>query len=361
MLWGGFVWDDRVITDAGLLHELSGLWRVWFSPNDLKVWEGHYWPMVYTSFWLEHKLWGVHPVGYHVVNVLLHFGNTLLLRRLLGRLGVPGAWVIAAVFAVHPVHVESVAWVIERKDLLSTLFYLAACLTWVRGGAAPRWGSGRYLWTLALFVLGLLCKSIVVTLPAALVLGAWWKQGRVSGADVLRVVPFCLVGVGIAVADVSFFSSEGVRHPGLFVAGTGAHCGARRMVLRGQVVVAGRAGGHLSALGRERDESIGLGVRGGGGDGGGGAVVAAASDRPGAAGGGSVFRGDAGAGAGLCRLRLHAVFFCGGSLSIPGEHWGAWGRWWGRRLPGWPMREAGAWGGGGQRASCCLRSWCWGR
>ncbi len=204
VLWGGFVWDDRVITDAGLLHELSGLWRVWFSPNDLKVWEGHYWPMVYTSFWLEHKLWGVHPVGYHVVNVLLHFGNTLLLRRLLGRLGVPGAWVIAAVFAVHPVHVESVAWVIERKDLLSTLFYLAACLTWVRGGAAPRWGSGRYLWTLALFVLGLLCKSIVVTLPAALVLGAWWKQGRVSGADVLRVVPFCLVGVGIAVADVSF-------------------------------------------------------------------------------------------------------------------------------------------------------------
>ena len=204
MLWGGFVWDDRVITDAGLLHTLSGLWRIWFSPNDLNVWEGHYWPLVYTSFWLEHKLWGLNPLGYHVVNVGLHFVNTVLLWRLLARLAVSGAWVVAAVFAVHPVHVESVAWVIERKDLLSTLFYLAACLTWVRYGAAPRVGTGRYFLTLALFVGGLLSKSIVVTLPAALVLWPWWKQGRVSGADWLRVVPFFVVGLGIVVADVNF-------------------------------------------------------------------------------------------------------------------------------------------------------------
>ena len=204
VLWGGFVWDDRGITESKAIHELSGLWRIWFSPRDALRWEAHYWPVVYTTFWLEHKLWGLNPVGYHVVNVLLHFGNTLLLRRLLGRLAVPGAWVIAAVFAVHPVHVESVAWVIERKDLLSTGFYLAACLTWVRFGAAPRVGSGRYLLTLALFVGGLLCKSIVVTLPAALVLWPWWKQGRVSGADWLRVVPFFAVGLGIVGADVAF-------------------------------------------------------------------------------------------------------------------------------------------------------------
>ena len=208
MLWGGFVWDDRVITDAELLHKLSGLWRIWFSPNDLNVWEGHYWPLVYTSFWLEHKLWGLNPLGYHVVNVVLHFVNTLLLWRLLARLVVPGSWVVAAVFAVHPVHVESVAWVIERKDLLSTLFYLAACLTWVRFGAAPRLGSGRYFLTLALFVWGLLCKSIVVTLPAALLLWSWWKQGRVSGADWLRVVPFFAVGLGIVGADVSFIRAK---------------------------------------------------------------------------------------------------------------------------------------------------------
>ena len=204
VLWGGFVWDDRGITESRAIHELSGLWRIWFSPKDALRWEAHYWPVVYTTFWLEHKLWGLNPVGYHVVNVVLHFVNTVLLRRLLGRLAVPGAWVVAAVFAVHPVHVESVAWVIERKDLLSTGFYLAACLTWVRFGAAPRVGSGRYLLTLVLFVGGLLCKSIVVTLPAALVLWPWWKQGRVSGADWLRVVPFFAVGLGIVGADVAF-------------------------------------------------------------------------------------------------------------------------------------------------------------
>ena len=203
-LWGGFVWDDRGITESKAIHEPSGLWRIWFSPRDVLRWEAHYWPVVYTTFWLEHKLWGVIPLGYHVVNVVLHFVNTVLLRRLLGCLAVSGAWVVAAVFAVHPVHVESVAWVIERKDLLSTLFYLAACLTWVRFGAAPRVGSGRYLLTLALFVGGLLCKSIVVTLPAALVLWPWWKQGRVSGADWLRVVPFFAVGLGIVGADVAF-------------------------------------------------------------------------------------------------------------------------------------------------------------
>ena len=190
VLWGGFVWDDRGIIESKAIHELSGLWRIWFSPRDVLRWEAHYWPLVYTSFWLEHKLWGLNPLGYHVVNVVLHFVNTVLLWRLLARLAVPGSWVVAAVFAVHPVHVESVAWVIERKDLLSTLFYLAACLTWVRFGVAPRLGSGRYFLTLALFVWGLLCKSIVVTLPAALVLWSWWKQGRVSGADWLRVVPF---------------------------------------------------------------------------------------------------------------------------------------------------------------------------
>ena len=203
-LWGGFVWDDRGIIESKAIHELSGLWRIWFSPRDVLRWEAHYWPLVYTSFWLEHKLWGLNPLGYHVVNVVLHFVNTVLLWRLLARLAVPGSWVVAAVFAVHPVHVESVAWVIERKDLLSTLFYLAACLTWVRFGVAPRLGSGRYFLTLVLFVWGLLCKSIVVTLPTALVLWPWWKQGRVSGADWLRVVPFFVVGLGIVVADVSF-------------------------------------------------------------------------------------------------------------------------------------------------------------
>ena len=130
-LWGGFVWDDVIFAEEPVIHAVSGLWSIWASPADIRN-EGHYWPIVYTTFWLEHKLWGSAAIGYHVVNVVLHAVNSLLVWRLAGRLAVPGAWLIAAVFAVHPVHVESVAWIIERKDLLSALFYLTAMLAWMR-------------------------------------------------------------------------------------------------------------------------------------------------------------------------------------------------------------------------------------
>ena len=204
MLWGGFVWDDHSCVTVDPVREVSGLWKIWFSPSDIEG-EAHYWPLVYTTFWLEHKLWGFAPAGYHIVNVLLHGANTLLVWHLLRRLAVPGAWVVAAVFAVHPLHVESVAWVIERKDVLSGLFYLAAVLTWMRFVEQPR--PQRYAWSLALYAAGLLSKSIAITLPAALVIGHWWKQGRVTSTDLLRLVPFCAVGLAIAVGDLSFYRS----------------------------------------------------------------------------------------------------------------------------------------------------------
>ena len=207
MLWGGFVWDDRVITEAPPIREgASGLWQIWFSPGALRMWEGHYWPLVYSTFWLEHKLWGFDPTGYHIVNVVLHFANVLLLWHLLARLPVPGAWIIAAVFAVHPLHVESVAWVIERKDLLSTLFYLAAFSAYIRM-ARDKVG---YVLALGLFVLGMLCKSIVVTLPVALLIYHWWQQGRVPGAEVQRLMPFFAVGLFIAIMDASFYQDNEV-------------------------------------------------------------------------------------------------------------------------------------------------------
>ena len=207
----GFVWDDEAFTEAGAVRELSGLGRIWFSPSEIKD-EGHYWPLVYTTFWLEHKLWGYAPAGYHVVNVLLHLANTLLLWRIARRLPLHGAWPLAALFAVHPLHVESVAWIIERKDLLSGLFYLTAFLAWLRFTEETRPGRGarHYLLALALFALGMLCKSIVVTLPAALLIWHWWKRGRVTGADLLRLAPFVAVGAAMAAADVSFYN---VREP----------------------------------------------------------------------------------------------------------------------------------------------------
>ena len=133
--------------------------------------------------------------------------NTLLVWHLVRRLAVPGAWVVAAVFAVHPLHVESVAWVIERKDVLSGLLYLAAALAWMRFVEQPR--RGWYACSLVLYAAGLLSKSIVVTLPAALLIWHWWKQGRVTSINLLRLVPFCVVGLVITVGDLSFFHSMG--------------------------------------------------------------------------------------------------------------------------------------------------------
>ena len=207
MLWGGFVWDDKILTSSQSVQEWSGLWRLWsgdaYTLDDTI--EGHYWPLVYTTFWLEHKLWGFAPAGYHVVNVLLHLANALLLWHLLRRLAVPGAWVVAAVFAVHPSHVESVSWVVERKDVLSGLFYLTAVLAWMRFVEQPN--PRRYACSLALYAAALLSKSIAITLPAALLIWHWWKQGRVTSSDLLRLVPFGVVGLVITVGDMSFYRS----------------------------------------------------------------------------------------------------------------------------------------------------------
>ena len=206
MLWSGFVWDDIDFVKSEPVRDVSGLGQIWFSPSAIEG-EGHYWPLVYTTFWLEHKLWGFDPTGYHIVNVLLHLTNTLLLWHLVRRLAVPGAWVVAAVFAVHPLHVESVAWVIERKDVLSGLFYLSAALAWMRFVEQPnyRW----YVWSLGLYAAGLLSKSIVITLPVTLLLWHWWQQGRVTSTDLLRLGPFFAVGLVITVGDLSFYWSTG--------------------------------------------------------------------------------------------------------------------------------------------------------
>ena len=302
----GFVWDDRVWMESKGVQEWSGLSRIWFSPGDNKI-EAHYWPIVYTVFWLEHKLWGFAPLGYHIVNLLLHVVNTVLLWRLLLRLGVPGAWVIAAVLAVHPVRVESVAYVMGRKDLLSALFYFAAFLTYLRFVEAPR--SGRYLLALGLFAGALLCKSIAITLPVAVLIAQWWKQNRVTGDDFLRVLPFFFTGLVFAVADLSFSRSiEDLSFDFSFaervlIAAHALWFYAGKLLWPVDLAViyphwAVRA--NIFAWGYVAAAGALVGV----------AVVFSGSDWSRAAGRCAVFCGDAVAGALLYRLWLHAVVFC---------------------------------------------------
>ena len=197
--WAGFVWDDAVLSGAKPLKHLGGLWQIWFEPRSLKEYEGHYWPILYTTFWLEHRLWGLHPLGYHLVNLALHAGVTLLLWKLLRQLAAPGAWLAAAVFAVHPLHVESVVWVMGRKDLLAAGFYIGAALCYLRFIDSRR--RADYLRALGLFLLSLLSKSIAVTFPVALLLWHGWKRGRIIGADFARALPFLLLGLAVTVVD----------------------------------------------------------------------------------------------------------------------------------------------------------------
>ena len=185
-LFGGFVWDDnRYIVEEDQVRLVGGLADIWFMPSSLA--ENHYWPVLYTSFWLEHKLWGFNPFGYRLVNILLHCLNTLLLWRLLVRYAVPGAWLGAALFAVHPVHAEVVAWIITRKDLLATLFCLLAVICWQRYRQRPK--PTTYLALLLLFVAASFSKTVAVTLPALLLLLAWWQQGRIYGKDWRQIAP----------------------------------------------------------------------------------------------------------------------------------------------------------------------------
>jgi len=173
----------------------DGLWRIWFARHDYPP-NVPYYPLTFTTHWLEYRLWGSRPAGYHIVNVVLHAANTLLVWLLLRRLSVPGAFFAALWFAVHPLHVPSVAWLAERKNVLSVFFYLLALLAWLRFVRGPGWKW--YAAALGCFVLGLLSKTIVCTLPAVLVLWIGWR-GRATWRRTLpAVIPFAVVAMVFA-------------------------------------------------------------------------------------------------------------------------------------------------------------------
>ncbi|MCJ7543545.1 MAG: glycosyltransferase family 39 protein, partial [Phycisphaerae bacterium] len=195
-LRNGFIWDDDFyVTDNTNLRSWSGLAAIWTQPTT----SPQYYPLVFTTFWIEHHLWGGHPLGYHLVNVLLHGFSAVILWRLLRRLGVPGAFLAGVVFAIHPVHVESVAWVTERKNVLSGLLYLLAVGAYLRfdppPGARRRWGF--YALAAGLFAGALLSKTVTCTLPAALGLILWWKRPKLSLRDLWPLAPLLLVGAAM--------------------------------------------------------------------------------------------------------------------------------------------------------------------
>ena len=153
-------------------------------------------------FRLERGLWGLHPAGYHVVNILLHAGNALLVWWVLRKLSIRGAWLAAALFALHPVQVESVAWITERKNVLSTALYLLALLSWMRFTDNDRRRWGFYALALSLYLLALFAKTTACTLPAALVLVLWWRRQKLDWRRALQIVPFVLAGLAMGLLAI---------------------------------------------------------------------------------------------------------------------------------------------------------------
>jgi protein O-mannosyl-transferase len=186
---GGMLWDDDAHVTKPELRSLAGLYRIWFELGATQ----QYYPLLHSFFWLEHKLWGDSVVGYHLANLGLHIAAACLVYVVLQRLKVPGALLAAAIFALHPVQVESVAWISEQKNTLSAVFYLSAMPAYLRFDESR--GRRDYWIALTLFLLGLLTKTVIATLPAAMLVIFWWQRGKLSWRrDVAPLVPFFLVG-----------------------------------------------------------------------------------------------------------------------------------------------------------------------
>jgi len=219
-LEGGFVFDDGLyLTQDVRMESLAGLGEIWTQVGGPQY-RHQYYPLTGTAFWLQRRLWGDNPFGYHFVNVLLHAANALLLWRLLWVLGIPGAWVAAAIFAVHPVNVQSVAWISELKNVLSTLFFLLSTLVFVRflgvADARPLPRETGHRWRLyglglALFVCALASKTATCLLPVALGFILFWKRDRISRRDLAALAPLVLLGLAFVGLTV-FLESHHYAH-----------------------------------------------------------------------------------------------------------------------------------------------------
>ena len=210
-LRGGFVWDDEpLITANPLLRTRSGLAEIWSGSRI-----ADYFPVTNTVFWIEHHLFGVNATGYHALNILLQAANALLLWRVLRRLQIPGAFLAGLIFAIHPIHAESVVWISELKNTLSMFFFLISALFFFEIEDQRVVSSGvAYGASLIAFLLALLSKTQVVFLPVALLLCAWWRnspvdskrQGKSKGfqREIVRTVPFFLIAIVFGLITIWF-------------------------------------------------------------------------------------------------------------------------------------------------------------
>lgn len=192
-----YVWDDAIyLTSNPAVTSARGLLSAWIDP----LFSVQYYPLLFSSFYLEHKLWGFHPAGYHAVNVIMHAAISIVLWRLLVRLKYPAAWAGAAIFALHPANVTTVAWITERKNLQSAFFCLLAAHAWVRFVESPK--RLYFFMTLALFALMLLAKPATVPMIFVLLLLSWHMKKRLDRRDVLAWLPLAALSLAAALFHI---------------------------------------------------------------------------------------------------------------------------------------------------------------
>ncbi len=239
LLHAPFMGDDIAwVVRYHYVHRWSGLWHIW-TAVDTPV---QYYPLMLTGILLQYKIWGASTVGFHLSNMVLQSLNAILLWQILKRLGIRTAWLIAAVFAIHPVQVETLWSVMEQKNLLSAFFYFAAILAWIRctgmapddnrvtdSRSVPRHRPGWYLLATIFYLLALLAKTDVCTLPAVLLLLTWWRYGRVTRRDILAVTPWFMLT--LLMAGLTTYTEQ---------SSVGAHGAGFHLTLAQRLLVAGR-------------------------------------------------------------------------------------------------------------------------
>jgi tetratricopeptide (TPR) repeat protein len=205
-LRAGFVWDDeQLITSNPLLRTFSGLVEIWSGGRT-----ADYFPITNTLFWIEHHLFGDNATGYHALNILLQAADAVLVWLVLRRLKVPGGWFAGLIFGIHPVHVESVAWISELKNVLAIFFMLLSILCFLEIDEKRR-SRTAYILSLIFFALALLSKTQVVFVPVALLLCLWWRDrdSATLRRDAIRMWPFFVMAAVFSLITI-WFQNRGI-------------------------------------------------------------------------------------------------------------------------------------------------------
>lgn len=220
ILNAGFIWDDNdYVTENQFIKSTDGLYKIWFEIGATD----QYYPLVFTSFWIEYHLWGLNTFGYHLINIFIHSFNAIILWIILRNLSIQFPYLLALIFAVHPVQAESVCWITERKNILSGFFYLLSLYFFLRylNFLTPQediysktnrkkniiskdffFLNKFYILSFLLYICALLSKTVTFSLPLIIIILIWWRRAKTTQKDIVPLIPFFIAGIFLSLITV---------------------------------------------------------------------------------------------------------------------------------------------------------------